>query len=275
MNLKKKNSESLTTGGPLYDDELGELTIDDLVGGGIRLVQPKKGYRVSMDTVLLAASVPAEKGQLILEAGSGSGGAALCLAHRCPGINVTGIEIQPAMVRLAERNAELNGLGERVKFQQGCVTERLEMPGHESFDHVFVNPPYLDPGAAIVSPSKTKRIAHMSTTASLKDWVMFSHYMVKNKGTMTFIYRADRLHELMALLARLSGDLVLCPLWPRTGVAAKRVLLQGRKGTHGAMTILPGISLHEAGKRYSREAEAVLRQGAALDLQALAKTTGV
>ncbi len=50
-------------------------TVDDFLGGKVKLIQPEGGYRVSMDTVILAAAVPAKKGDLIIEGGVGTGGA--------------------------------------------------------------------------------------------------------------------------------------------------------------------------------------------------------
>lgn len=83
-------------------------SIDDFLGGRIKLKQPISGYRVSMDTVLLAASVPAQCGDTILEAGTGTGGAALCLAHRVGAVLVTGLELQHEMADFARENVLLN-----------------------------------------------------------------------------------------------------------------------------------------------------------------------
>jgi tRNA1(Val) A37 N6-methylase TrmN6 len=107
----------------------------------------------------------------------------------------------------------------------------------------------------------------MNSTATLKDWVMFCLGMVKNKGTLSFVFRADRFHDLMALLHRRVGDLVICPLWPREGVVAKRILVQGKKGLHGVTTMTPGIALHGEKERYTSAAEAILRLGQKIDME--------
>ena len=51
------------------------VTEDKILGGRITILQPKKGYRVAIDPILMAASVPARKGDKILEIGAGSGAA--------------------------------------------------------------------------------------------------------------------------------------------------------------------------------------------------------
>ncbi len=248
-------------------DETDE-TIDDFLGGAVRLIQPKCGYRVSMDTVMLAASVPAKAGDKVIEGGVGSAGAALCLAKRVPGVSVLGIERQDDMLAYANRNIAFNNMSDSVSAVKGSITDLVE--GEASYDHVMVNPPYLADGKAIRPPAETKGLAHMDKSATLKDWVRFCVYKAKVKGTVSIIYRADRVDEVIAHLHRRVGELKIMPLWPRAGVPAKRVIIQGRKGMRGAASILPGLALHGEVERYTPEAKKILWDGDALDLKAFA-----
>ncbi|TNE61851.1 MAG: methyltransferase domain-containing protein [Alphaproteobacteria bacterium] len=244
------------------------FTINDFLGGSVRLIQPREGYRVSMDTVFLAASVPARPGERVLEGGVGSGGASVLLAWRLAGVQVHGIDIQDDMLALARRNVDFNELSSQVTLAKGCVTDLSGPEGQ--YDHVMVNPPYLEPGTAIRPPAASKGLAHMDSTAALKDWVNFCLHNVKHKGTVTIVYRADRMDEVIARLYRRVGDIRIMPFWPRQGVAAKRVIIQGRKGVRGVASILPGLALHGEEDRYTAEAEAILRRGEALDLKSFA-----
>ena len=252
------------------DATLGDdVTLDDFLGGAIKLIQPRTGYRVSMDTVMLAAAVPAKAGDSVIEGGVGSGGAALCLARRVPGAKVFGIDMQDDMLAFARRNIACNRLEAQVSVAKGLINDLSE--GEGTYDHVMVNPPYLADGAAIRPPAETKGLAHMDSSAALKDWIKFCIHKVRNKGTVTIIYRADRVDEVIAQLYRRVGELKIMPLWPRFGAPAKRVIIQGHKGIHGAASILPGLALHGEVERYTKEAEAILRDGAALDLKAFAR----
>ena len=87
----------------------GAESQDALLGGRVRLYQPTRGYRAAIDPVLLAAAVPATAGSRVLDLGCGVGAAALCLLARVPEARVTGLELQPELAELAERNARLNG----------------------------------------------------------------------------------------------------------------------------------------------------------------------
>jgi tRNA1(Val) A37 N6-methylase TrmN6 len=89
--------------------------------------------------------------------------------------------------------------------------------------------------------------------------------MVKAKGALVLVHRADRLGEIAALLHGKAGELAILPLWPKAGLAAKRVIVRARKGIATGSTLLPGLVLHEADGKYTAAADAVLRGGAALD----------
>ena len=77
MNVASHNSaQSLPPQGQVP----ASLTEDGFLGGRLRILQPDKGYRAGIDSVFLAASVPCGPGETALEAGIGTGVAALCLA---------------------------------------------------------------------------------------------------------------------------------------------------------------------------------------------------
>jgi len=90
-----------------FDSDLHSY--DQFLGGRLTVAQPKTGYRAGVDPVLLAASVPAGRGESVLELGCGVGVASLCLAARVPGLKITGVEIQPDAAILAAQNAQHNG----------------------------------------------------------------------------------------------------------------------------------------------------------------------
>jgi len=239
---------------------------DALLGGRVRLRQPVEGYRVAIDPVLLAASVPAATTGRLLDAGAGTGAAALCFAHRVPGARITGLELQPEAARLARENVALNGMDERVSIVTGDILGPPPdlVPG--TWDHVIANPPYLAAGRADPSPNAAKAAANVEGAAGLADWVDFALRMARPKGGVTFIHRGDRLDELLALLYGRAGGIVLFPLWPKAGQAAKRVIVRARPGVGTPMRVAAGLVLHRDDGGYTAEARDVLRNGAALTI---------
>ncbi len=239
---------------------------DTLLGGRVQLRQPAQGYRVAMDTVLLAASVPAASTGTLLDIGCGVGAAALCFAHRVPGARVTGIEVQPDLAALAEENAARNDMADRVTFVEGDLLNPPPTLATLGFDHVIANPPYLPAEAADPSPVESKALSNVEGEARLADWVDFALRMAKHKGGVTFIHRADRLDELLALFRGRAGGCIVFPLWPKAGREAKRVIVRARPGVKTPMRIAAGMVMHEDDGAYTADALAILRDGAALVL---------
>jgi tRNA1(Val) A37 N6-methylase TrmN6 len=248
--------------------EAGEpsFTEDRLLGGRVRLRQPADGYRVAIDPVFLAASVPAEPHQLVLDVGCGAGAAMLCLAARAPLSRVVGLEMQRDLVRLAGDNVILNGLEARVSVMIGDLLQPPPRLSPGSFDHVMANPPFNEQGRAAALPTAGKSAATIEGEADLAAWVRFSLAMARAKGTVTFIHRADRIDALLGQIAGRAGEVVVFPLWPGQGRAASRVLVRARKHAASPARLAAGLTLHEADGRLTGAADGILREGRGLDL---------
>lgn len=242
------------------------LSEDALLSGRIRLRQPIRGYRVAIDPVLLAAAVPATAGDSVLDIGCGVGAASLCLAARVEDCRIIGLDAQRALVRLANDNAALNDLGHRVEAIAGDLLRPPPRLAPGSFAHVMANPPFLERGAATVPLDAGKAAANVEGDADLAAWLDFALAMLRPKGSLTIIHRADRMEHLLAGLAGRAGEIVIFPLWAGAGKPAKRLILRARKGVATPTRLSPGLVLHEADGRFTAAADAVLRDAAALVL---------
>jgi tRNA1(Val) A37 N6-methylase TrmN6 len=232
----------------------------------VRLRQQASGARAAIDPMFLAAAVPAEAGELVLDLGCGAGAAALCLAARVPQVRIVGLEVQRELARLAAENAALNGMAARVAMIAGDLLRPPPRLSPGMFDHVMANPPYLPPGSGTPAPEPAKRTATIEGEATLADWVQAALAMVRGKGSVTFVHRADRIDVLIGHLAGRAGDVAIFPLWPAAGRSASRILVRARKQVAAPARLLPGCVLHEGDGRFTAEADAVLRGGAALTL---------
>lgn len=244
----------------------GGTTTDTLLGGRVRLRQPAAGYRVAVDPVLLAAAVPAAEGETVLDAGAGTGAAALCLARRVAASRVVGLEIQPALAALAVENAALNGMSDVVRVLEGDVAAPPPDVGRAGFDHAMTNPPYRRASESRRPLSSAKAIATVERDVGLASWLRFCVGAVRPRGTITVIHRADRLDEIVPALSESCGGLVVFPLWPRRDEDAKRVIVRGAVNRDMPLRMAPGLVLHRDDGGYTPAAEAVLRAGAMLML---------
>lgn len=235
------------------------LTLDRFLGGRVIAAQQSSGFRAGHDTVLLAAAVPAEPKSGVLELGSGAGVASLCLAVRVPGMGITGVEIDPELVRLANENAERNGVT-NVAFVTADATKLFVEP---SVDHVFFNPPF-HPDTGQVSPVSARDRATRDSHDAVREWTGRALSFVRDGGTVTAIVRADRVEEVLDEARAYSG--VVFPLLPRAGSKPKRAIVRIVKVKGAGFSHAAGLILHEADGRNTEAAENVLRHARALDL---------
>lgn len=246
-------------------------TEDRLLGGRVRLTQPADGFRAGIDAVFLAAAVPAAGDDKVLDVGAGSGAAALCLAARVGSARITGLEADRTLVRLANANAEANGCGGRVEFFLGDLMQPPMRFAAASYDHVMANPPFRPAGVGRLPEDPRRARSMVEDKAELEHWLRFCLMMTRAHGSLTLIYTADRLDALLLALAGRLGGLAIFPLWPGgrdDGRAAKRVIVSGRRLSQAPLALLPGLVLHRPDGGFTAAAEAVLRHGEALDLEA-------
>jgi tRNA1(Val) A37 N6-methylase TrmN6 len=237
-----------------------EVTEGWLLDGRVRHDQLRTGHRTGIEPVLLAASVAAVPGQRVLEGGTGTGAALLCLATRVNGISGVGIERDAILASLARRNIAATGLT-GLEILTGDVAE---VRPHGWFDHAFANPPWHD-AAGTASPDPVRESARRSAPGLWGIWVARLAASLRHHGTLTLIAPAPALPAALAGLSSAGcGSAVILPLWPKPHREAKLLFLRGIKGGRGPCRLLPGLTLHAPDGSFTAEATAILRAGAPL-----------
>jgi len=235
------------------------VTEGTLLGGRVKYRQFEAGHRSGFEPVLLAAAVPAKAGERVLEAGTGAGAGLLCLAARVPRILGTGLEIDHALVDLANENFRINGLEDI-----SAVVGDAAAPPVLIADHIFANPPWHDP-AGTKSPDDGRALAHHAAPGLLAGWIAGLAPRLVSGGSFTLILPVSELPAAIVALAQKHGAMTVFPLWPRAGQPAKHVLVSARKGAKSPARLLPGLVLHGP-DGITAEAQAVLQDGAGLAL---------
>jgi len=250
-----------------------DVTEDDFLGGQLKVLQPKRGYRAGLDAVLLAAAVAATPGRpmRVLDVGAGVGTVGLCVARRLAAADVVLMERQPELVALAQENIAKNGLECRASAclaEVGGRAEDLERAGLEpgSFTHVLANPPYYAAGAATPSEEMLKSASHVMSGGDFEAWGRFMARMAGSQGQAIIVHKAEALPQILAALEKRFGGLKVLPIHPRSGEAANRVIVTGIKGSRAPLSVRSGFILHGEGNGFTPAADAILRGGGGLDL---------
>ena len=240
-----------------------DVTDDAILNGRLRLFQPKRGHRFGHDAILLAAAVPAKPGDRVAEFGAGVGAATLALLARVPDIDATLFEIDPALCALAQQNIARNGFSDRARAVTRDVTAPLE---GETIRSHFHEPAVQRRAVISPHPMPAAGCAHAADSDLLRRWIESAHAALRDRGTLTLIWRAEGLADVLQVLEAGYGTISVLPVHPAPGRSAIRVIVSAAKGGEGAFRTLAPLILNDDALRPSADAEAILRQGGALPI---------
>ena len=235
----------------LDDPSLGPLTLDPIRRGELVLLQPARGYRFTIDPLLLADFVATslkpqrERTLELCDVGAGSGIIGLVLLRRITDARLTAIELQPRLAELARRNISGNALGDRAQVVEVDMASpraaRTVLGGR--FDCAVSNPPYQAMGRGHTNPDEESAIARHDLRLPLPRLVAELRRLLRPRGHAAVIYPVARLGELIAE-ATATG---LAPrrlrlVQPRLDAAATRALVLFEKGgAKGQLEALPAL----------------------------------
>ena len=242
-----------------------DVTEDAFLGGQLRLRQLKSGHRAGHDAVLLAAATSARSGDRVADLGAGVGVAGLAVARRVAGIDLVLVEIDPTLAGLARANAASNAVAASVivlDVEADAASFAAAGLAADSVDAVLMNPPFNDPARHRRSPDDARGIAHVATENTLANWVRAARRILRSKGTLTLIWRADGIAEVLAALDHGFGSLALLPVHGDARQPANRLLVRATKGGRAPTQIHPALMLNdESGVPNKRVQEVLAGKG--------------
>ena len=243
----------------LADDahEPEEVTHDTLLRGRVKLIQPVRGFRSSLDPILLAGFIQAPYGHF-LDIGCGTGALSFLLLARDPAATGLGVEIQPRLAGLATRSVAANGFGARFAVMAADVRQAGLVPT-AAFDLVASNPPFRPVGKGVLPPQTERSLAHHEVALTLTEWLAVAQAALRPDGRLAAIFPADRLDEMHAALsARGLAMTRLRTVQAQAGTRANRFCFEAQQSALVAKTHTESpLIVHEQGK-YSSEVRAML-----------------
>jgi tRNA1Val (adenine37-N6)-methyltransferase len=215
-------------------------SFDEFMGGRLRLIQSKRGYRFSIDAVLLSQFVTVKPGDMVADLGTGCGIIGLILLLTRPVRSVFGLEIQPYLADLAVRNAALNGFRDRMRVIVGDI--RHPPFAARRMDLVVCNPPYRKGLSGRINPDSEKAIARHEIMASLGDVLRTASEILRPKGRLAMIYPAVRLVDALSEMRSVGLEPKRIRIvYPRMDSEAKLVLIEASLRGRGGLKLLPPL----------------------------------
>lgn len=236
-----------------------EETLDTLSTGGIQILQPRTGYRYSLDALILPFFMKVSRRQRLIELGAGTGVISMIVAKRCDDCSLVSLELQERLYGLLVRNLALNRLAGRVDGVLGDIRQVREHFGEASFHQVFTNPPFRKAASGRINPNREKAIARHEIALSLDDLVDASSYLLKKEGRFCLIYLAERLVDLIQKLRRRNLE----PKRMQTihsfpDAPAGLILMEAVKGVRPGLTLeSPFVIYQDRDKTYSPAMQAI------------------
>lgn len=253
-------------------DLAGACTEDAFLGGQLRLRQLKSGHRAGHDAMLLAAATPVCAGHRVVDFGAGVGAAGLAVARRVEGIDLVLVEIDEVLAGLARGNAAVNAIAaDVIVLDVEAAADAFAAAGlaPDSVDAVLMNPPFNDAARHRVSPDRARELAHVATATTLEKWVHAARRILKSSGTLTLIWRADGIGDVLAALNRGFGSLQILAVHGDVRTPAIRILVRATKGGRAPAQIHPALMLKDESGVPNKEVQEVLAGKRVLPLATL------
>ena len=238
----------------LFQDE----TLNHLLSGNVKILQKKKGYRFSIDSILLAHFVRVKEEQKVVDLGTGSGVIPIILATKVKSTEIWGVEIQEELAKMATRNIEMNHLQGRVHILKGDARNLADRMDSEGFDIVLTNPPYRKFRSGRLNLQREKAIARHEITGSLADMAKIAFRLLRPKASFCLVYPAGRIVDLITCImeSRLEPKRLRL-VHPNVRKGAQLILVEAIKGGGPGIEIHPPLFIHDLNGQYSEEMQSI------------------
>jgi len=244
----------------IFKQVIMNQTIDTFFEGRIKIRQREKGYRFSIDPILIAHYSKIPKHSKILDIGTGSGIIPIILTYLHEDCRVFGIEIQKNLAEIANKNIEDNGVSEKIKILNMDLSDLSQNELQGPADIIITNPPYRKVTSGRINPECEKATARHEISLTLEQLLKKSSSLIKTGGLFHIIYPSQRLAELIYEMKtvniepksmRLIHSFIDQP--PRL------VMVSGRKGAQSGLIVDPPLIIYKKEDEYSEEVGKIMR----------------
>ena len=232
----------------------------DTLKNGYKIIQDSERFQFGIDAVLLAdfAAGSVNKGDRIIDLGTGSGIIPLLMAKKCEKADFTGLEIQRDSADMAAQSMALNGLEKQIKIVCGDLKNAGDLFARHSFNVVTCNPPYMIVQHGKGNESDAKSIARHEGLCTLEDVVAAAEALLASHGKFFMIHRPFRLPEIFSALEKHKLEMKRMRLiQPFADKEPNMVLIEARKNAKRRLKIEPPLIVRDDNGIYTAEVQAI------------------
>ncbi len=208
------------------------------------LLQPREGYRYSIDSLLLASFAAPRPGDRVVDLGAGCGVVSVVLARRFPGIELVAVELQEELCRWARENRRRHGLQGRMEVICGDIGRYRQLFPAGAFDYAVSNPPFRPVGNGRLCPHPGEALARHEIAMDLATLMAAAAYLLRPGGRLAVVYAAERLARLVWTMEEAGLEPKrMAPVYPRQGARARLVLVEGCRNGGEELRLEPPVFL--------------------------------
>ena len=167
--------------------------LEDLPSVNCKIIQKKKGFRFTVDSILLVNFLKLKKNTNLLDIGTGTGIMPLLLCRKEEINLITAVEIETEIAKMFEKTIEINSLESKIKLINIDIKNYKEKP----FNMIISNPPYMKLNEGYVSPHDYRAGARHEVNLDLKELLINGKRLLKNGGSFNLVYRTNRFMEVL------------------------------------------------------------------------------
>ena len=240
----------MVTGIELKENE----RLDELQRNGYRIIQNPEKFCFGMDAVLLSGFARAQKGDRVLDMGTGTGIIPILMEAKTEAAHLVGLEIQAESADMARRSVALNGLEQKIEIVTGDIKEADRLFRAASFDVVTCNPPYMIGQHGLQNPDAPKAIARHEVLCTLEDVVAAAARVLRPGGHFYMVHRPFRLAEIITRMTACGLEPKRMQLvYPYVDKEPNMVLMEGVRGGKPRMTVEKPLIVYRAPGEYMPE----------------------
>lgn len=227
--------------------------LDDLLIDNMKIFQRLDQFRFSIDAVILSHFVTVNPHHRYADFGTGTGVIPLLLTAR--GItNITGIEVNPIMAKLAQKSVSYNKKDDYITIIEGDYRDNSKLSEIKIFDHIIMNPPYRSLGCGDISINKDRAMALHETETTLEEALKAVKRKLRFGGKISLIYLPEKLVEVLSLMQSLKLEPKrLRFVHSYAQEKAKLVLIEGKYGANPGLETLAPLYIYKGQDVYSEE----------------------